>query len=96
MNNLEYEQELADMIRKSKKELMDDRAVFEHYGPIIKKMNKQAYDMFKSGYKDSVYWNEQSILNAGEALSDLYRRMVNRSEAGRKAAATRKANKASA
>ena len=89
----EYEQELADIIQRDKKSLENDRAIFEQYGPLIKKMNKKAYNMFKSGYEESVHWNRHGISMASEALGDHYRRVVNRSEAARKAAATRKANK---
>jgi hypothetical protein len=93
MSLIGYEQELADRIRMYQESIKEDEAVFEKYGPLIKKMNESAYSMFESGFKDSVYWSNNGIYNCSEALFELHRQMVNRAEGARKAAATRKANK---
>jgi uncharacterized protein YwgA len=89
----EYEQELVDIIRSYELSIEEDRMIFEEYGPLVKALNQEAYNMFERGYQDSVNWGQHGVLMANEALSELHRQMVNRAEGARKAAATRKANK---
>lgn len=89
----EYEQELADTIRSYELSIEEDRMIFEKYGPLVKALNQEAYNMLEHGYRDSVNWSQHGILMANEGLSELHRQMVNRAEGARKAAATRKANK---
>jgi hypothetical protein len=92
----EYEQELVEIINNSQDELEKDHEVFEKYAPMIRKMSERAYQLFEGGYQDSLNWGNHSISMANDGLSDLHRSMVNRAEGARKAAATRKANKAKA
>jgi len=89
----EYEQELLENIRMHEAEMDLDHAVFQKYAPMIRKMSERAYQLFEAGYNEAMHWSNHGINMSEDGLSDLHRSMVNRSEAARKAAATRKANK---
>jgi hypothetical protein len=94
MSRLYQETEnLAENIRFYQSEMEKEKALFEKYSPAVRAIDERVYELFESGYRDSMYWSQHGIDMANEYLGELHREMVNRSEGARKAAATRKANK---
>jgi hypothetical protein len=89
-------EQTAETIRFYQSEMEKEKALFEKYAPAVRAIDERVYELFESGYRESMYWSEHSINMANEYLYELHRQMVNRSEGARKAAATRKANKAKA
>lgn len=89
----EETEQMADSIRFYQSEMEAEQALFEKYAPAVRAIDERVYELFESGYKESMYWSQHGINMASEYLSELHRQMVNRSEGARKAAATRKANK---
>jgi len=89
----EETEQMADNIRFYQSEMKKEKALFEKYGPAVRAIDERVYELFESGYKESMYWSEHGINMANEYLTEIHRQMVNRSEGARKAAATRKANK---
>jgi hypothetical protein len=85
--------ESAHIIEERKKSIETSAELFEKYGPIIKAMDETVYSWMVSGYRDHKFYDEMDIEQHGMLMDDiLYRRNV-RSEAAKKAAATRKLNK---
>ena len=89
-------EQTADTIRFYQSEMAKEKALFEKYAPAVRAIDERVYELFESGYRESMYWSEHGIEMASEYLAGLHRQIVNRSEGARKAAATRKANKAKA
>ena len=89
----EETEQMAESISFYQSEMEKEEALFEKYAPVLKQIDERVYELFESGYKESMYWSQHGINMANEYISELHSQMVNRSEGARKAAATRKANK---
>ena len=89
----EETEQMADSIRFYQGEMEKEKALFEKYASAVRAIDERVYELFESGYKESMYWSQHGIDMASEYLAELHRQIVNRSEGARKAAATRKANK---
>jgi hypothetical protein len=91
MNNQELK--YMKVINDCKANIKNLEWIFSHFGPMIEKMDGDAYDLFESGYRQYLHYEIQDLENASYELSAIHRKMVERSESARKAAATRKANR---
>ena len=88
--------ESAHIIEERKKSIQTSAELFEKYGPIVKSMDETIYEWMAAGYRDYKFYDEMDIEQHGMLMDDiLYRRHV-RSEAAKKAAATRKLKKSTA
>jgi hypothetical protein len=85
-------EELED-IKKTKQEMQEEAELFNKYSGQIMEMDPKLFDWLKSGFQDSQYWDQQSIDNAKDWLSDSKRAYENRVAGAKKAAETRKLNK---
>ncbi len=86
--------EAAHTIEERKKSILASEELFNKYGPVVKAMDETIYNWMLYGFNQDRFYDQMDIENQGEMMDDiLYRRHV-RSEAAKKAAATRKRNKA--
>ena len=89
----EWVAEELNKIKKTKQEMQEEAEIFNQYSGQVMKMNPMLFEWLKNGFQDSQYWDQQSIDNAKEWLSDSRRAYENRVAGAKKAAETRKLNK---
>jgi hypothetical protein len=80
-------------IMENEQSMAEAEEIFNFYAEDLKNLNPVIFEWVKRGYKEDMFWSQQSIDNSYEYLNETRRAYENRVKGAKKAAETRKINK---